>query len=174
MSYIPNLNLCCTGSVSIVSIPSLVLSLRIAYGTKINVFLTLSARKFITEFTFQALAGTRVFIEGEDAELPLELLSVPTLIAPATANSIAAMGVGKVSHFAASLSMQTRNKVFIAPAMHTTMWEQNSIRRALASLRQYGYIIIEPGPGREISDLSASESSLASVDSIIKSLLTHL
>ncbi|MEY9772181.1 hypothetical protein ABIA14_004522, partial [Sinorhizobium fredii] len=45
---------------------------------------------------------------------------------------------------------------------------------AVKSIADYGCILIQPQSGREVADLSESNSSLASIDAIIESLLVNL
>lgn len=172
---IPALNLCCTGSIGIISIPNLILTMRLGFQTNIRVFLTAGAKQFVTEQLFTTLTSNAVYTAVDRLECEaVGHMSSPTLIAPASANAIAAMAIGLPSHMAANLAMSSMGTVFVAPAMNKAMWEKPVTRRSLDTLREFGYIIIEPETGREISDLSISHSALASVDTIIKTLIANL
>ncbi|MEY9772083.1 phosphopantothenoylcysteine synthetase/decarboxylase, partial [Sinorhizobium fredii] len=118
------LNICCTGSISIISIPHLILTLRLAYGTRVSVFLSDGARKLITEHAFKALTGCTVYTEIAEANQCIDRWkNAPTLIAPATANTIGAIAGGLPNHLAALIVMAATSKIFVAPAMHKNMWE---------------------------------------------------
>ncbi|MGO7634185.1 flavoprotein [Rhizobium leguminosarum] len=169
------LNICCTGSISIISIPQLILTIRLAYRTRVSVFLSKGAEKLITAQTFRALTDCHVYTEVSEANRNIsKWRDSPTLIAPATASAIGAMAAGLTSHVAAAIAMDCRSKTLVAPAMHKNMWDNPSTQRSVVSIIAGGCILIGPEPGREVSDLSMSPSSLASVDTIIKSLLIHL
>lgn len=170
---IPELKICCCGSISIISVPNLILTLRLAYRTKISVVLTASARRFITEHTFTALTGNlAIFDEGTGTST--EASDAPILIAPATANALSAIATGLPTHPAANLAMTSKNRVFIAPAMNVQMWEHPAIQRSVQRCQSYGHLFIMPEKGLEISDMTSSASSLASIDSIVKTLIVNL
>jgi phosphopantothenoylcysteine decarboxylase/phosphopantothenate--cysteine ligase len=170
---IPELKICCCGSIAIISVPNLILTLRLAYRTKITVVLTDSARRFITEHTFAALTGSQVIVDqgnGTDTQAN----DAPVLIAPATANALSAIASGLPTHPAANLAMSSTRRVFIAPAMNNQMWEHPATQRSVHRCHSYGHVVIMPEKGVEISDMTNSPSSLASIDSIVKSLIVNL
>lgn len=168
-----SLRLCCTGSIGIVGIPDLIIALRLAYRTRITCYLTPAARRFITEEAFNALTGSRARTFYEEHDEP-ELIDVPLLVAPASANTLVAMALGHADHLAAKLSMISRGPVFICPAMNVEMWNKPSTIRAVESLRDFGYTIIGPATGIEIESFTPSTSSLASASMIISALLAEL
>lgn len=170
---IPDLKICCCGSIAIISVPNLILTLRLAYRTMITVALTDSARRFITEHTFAALTGRKVILE-QGAGADVQTNDAPVLIAPATANALSAIANGLPTHLAANLAMTSRGRVFIAPAMNVQMWEHPAIQRSVQRCHSYGHVLIMPEKGVEISDMTNSPSSLASIDSIVKSLVVNL
>lgn len=170
---IPSLRICSTGSIAIIAIPNLILTLRIAYSTEINCFLTDSARHFVGEHTFAAVSG-RIVHSEECAVRSEDTMSTPLLIAPASANAIAAMAMGNTAHLAARLATSSTGPVFVCPAMNQIMWDSPRTVRAITTLREFGYIIIGPSQGIEIETLARSRSSLAPIDTIVSELIAHL
>ena len=170
---LPQLRVCCTGSIGIIAIPQLLLTLRLAYRTDITCILTPSARRFITEHTFTAITGRNVTTELTEHDL-LSQSDIPLLIAPASAGALAAMALGRADHLAARLVMSSTSPVFICPAMNAVMWDKPPITRAISSLRDCGYFIIGPGEGVEVETLSPSKSSLADADTIVRTLIAEL
>lgn len=168
------LRICCTGSIGILAIPNLILTLRLAYQTEVRCYLTPSARRFITEHAFAAVSGISPSFDLAENEDGATFASVPLLVAPASADAIASLARGLGDHMAARLAMSATSPVIICPAMNEAMWRKPSIRRAMEIIDELGYTVVGPSPGVEIESLAPSESSMASIDTIIDALLTRL
>src|SRR5487761_2013569 len=128
---------------------------------------TPSSRRFVGTASFAALTGAPVLI-GEfgrdpmrgafpDQPLPehepishLELVANAEvmLVAPATANTIAKLALGLADGMLTSCALAARCPLLIAPAMNERMYEHPATRANVATLRERGATIIDPGEGR--------------------------
>jgi phosphopantothenoylcysteine decarboxylase/phosphopantothenate--cysteine ligase len=70
------------------------------------------------------------------------------LIAPATADLIARIAAGRADDLLTNLVLATTVPIMIVPAMHTSMWNDPATRANVATLRERGYIVMEPAVGR--------------------------
>jgi len=121
---------------------------------EVQVVQTEAAARFITPLTLAALSGHRVYgdiFSPEDAELiphinlarHCDLL----LIAPATANTIAKLAHGQADNLLTAIALATRAPVLICPAMNSNMYLHPATKANLASLREYGCLIVPPAAG---------------------------
>jgi phosphopantothenoylcysteine synthetase/decarboxylase len=160
----------CSGSIAIIAIPHLILTLRLAYQTKIVVLLSANARRFITEHAFEALTGQTVALAPEVVG---DLISakVPLLIAPATANTISQLAVGNTQAPIVAAALSARGNILFAPAMNEHMWANPSVQQSIVVLQERGMKMIPPEPGIEVEGFARSRSSMASIDTIIARLI---
>ena len=122
-------------------------------GAEVRVVPTPASLEFVGSSTWEALSHhpvlTSVFEDvdevahvrhGQQAEL--------TVIAPATADLLARMRMGRADDMLTASLLVTRGPVVVAPAMHTEMWEHPSTRENVAVLRERGVTVLEPAVGR--------------------------
>jgi phosphopantothenoylcysteine decarboxylase/phosphopantothenate--cysteine ligase len=128
---------------------------------QVQVVMTRSAQEFVRPLTFAALTGHKViadmFAAEDDDGRPnldsaIEHISVAQsldclLVAPATANVLAKFAQGIADDFLTTLYLATKAPVVVAPAMNVNMWEHPATRANLATLRQRGVRVVEPGSG---------------------------
>jgi phosphopantothenoylcysteine decarboxylase/phosphopantothenate--cysteine ligase len=90
------------------------------------------------------------------------------LIAPATANMIAklAHGLADDAVSATALDAFTRMPILVAPAMETGMWENPATRDNVETLRQRGFLVVEPVSGYLASG-AQGKGRMAEVDTLI-------
>jgi len=154
-------------------------------GAEVTVAMTPDAQRFIAPLVFQSLAGRPVLTSPWESVQPADPQHIRAaaaldalLIAPCTMDMLARLATGRcddmVSLLAASVE-RSRTRVLLAPSMNETMWSQPATQRNLATLRDDGFIVLEPatgwqacravGPGRlpEADDL---------VDALAESLRT--
>jgi len=136
-------------------------------GHVVRVVQTPSSRNFVGTASFAALSGAPVLIgeferdpmRGAFPDQPppghepighLELVANADvmLIAPASANTIAKLAAGMADGMLTSCALAARCPLLIAPAMNNRMYEHPATRANLATLRERGARIIEPGEGR--------------------------
>lgn len=129
-------------------------------GIRVQVVMTDSAQEFIRPLTFAALSGEKVitgmFTRDAGAEPNIDSAiehiavaqSIDALaVVPATADVLAKFAQGIANDFLTTLYLATTAPVVIAPAMNVNMWEHPATQQNLATLRQRGVKIVEPGSG---------------------------
>ncbi|MBB5831560.1 bifunctional phosphopantothenoylcysteine decarboxylase/phosphopantothenate--cysteine ligase CoaBC [Brachybacterium aquaticum] len=122
-------------------------------GAEVRVVPTPASLEFVGAATWEALSHhpvlTSVFEDvdevahvrhGQEADL--------LVIAPATADLLARLRIGRADDMLTASALVTRAPVVLAPAMHTEMWEHPSTRDNVAVLRERGTIVLEPAVGR--------------------------
>jgi phosphopantothenoylcysteine decarboxylase/phosphopantothenate--cysteine ligase len=124
------------------------------------------SRNPVTTSVHDDVARVRHVALGQSADL--------VIVAPATANTIAAMAAGLASDLLGTTLLATTAPVAVAPAMHTEMWRHPATTANIATLRERGVLIVGPadgpltggdsGPGRmsEPDDIVAAALSLVS------------
>ena len=124
-------------------------------GDSVKVVMTENACRFITPLTMRALSRNDVYIEmfgsGERFDpdhIDLVAWADAFIVAPASANTIAKIALGIADNLltTAVLSYPREKRLFIAPAMNTVMWENESTKKNMSILGKYT-IIIGPETG---------------------------
>ena len=125
----------------------------------VHVIMTENATNFINPITFETLTGNRCIVDTFDRnfEFNVEHVSLAKLadifmIAPATANVIGKINAGIADDMLTTTVMATTCPVIISPAMNTNMYKNPITQRNINSLKEYGYIFIEPKAGRLACD----------------------
>jgi phosphopantothenoylcysteine decarboxylase/phosphopantothenate--cysteine ligase len=132
-------------------------------GADVQVAMTDAAQRFVTPLTFAALSGHQVLTSlwqpavsevasAEPATLEIEHIAAATridafVIAPATADVIARLAHGFANDLLTTMALATDAPLFLAPAMNVNMWHHPATQANLATLRERGVRIIEPGSG---------------------------
>lgn len=123
-------------------------------GHDVTAVMTDAATKLVGPLTFQALTGHRVATDPytNDDGVYVEHIGLADradllLVAPATANFLAKAAHGIADDVLLSTLLAVRCPVLVAPAMNTRMWEHAATQRNLATCRDLGYEILEPGTG---------------------------
>ena len=123
-------------------------------GAEVQVVMTQGAQHFIGATTFQALSGRTVRdslwdSQGEAAMGHIELARWPhlILIAPASADLIARLAMGRADDLLTTLVLATDKPVAIAPAMNRLMWSNAATQANVATLNARGMHILGPGAG---------------------------
>ena len=122
-------------------------------GADVRVVPTPASLEFVGAATWEALSHHRVLTSvfedvdevahvrhGQEADL--------LVIAPATADLLARLRMGRADDMLTASALVTRAPVVLAPAMHTEMWEHPSTRENVAVLRERGVTVLEPAVGR--------------------------
>ena len=129
-------------------------------GIRVQVVMTDSAQEFVRPLTFAALSGEKVITgmfsreAGTEPNIDsaIEHIAVAQsidalLVAPATADVVAKFAQGIANDFLTTLYLATTAPVVVAPAMNVNMWEHAATQQNLATLRNRGVKIVEPGSG---------------------------
>lgn len=124
-------------------------------GLEVHVAMTAHAAEFIGPATFRALTGNPVLTGVFDEPVPGEMAHIDVaqsaslcLVAPATANILAKMAHGIADDALSTLLLATTAPVLVAPAMNTHMLAHPATQANLATLRERGATVLEPGTGR--------------------------
>ncbi|MEC8400362.1 MAG: flavoprotein, partial [Bacteroidota bacterium] len=130
-------------------------------GAEVRVVMTPGATEFITPLTLATLVDNPVhsdFTEDEHAgtwtnHVELGIWGDLILIAPATANTLAAMVHGQCDNLLQAVLLSARCPVTVAPAMDLDMFTHASTQSNLKTLAERGVDIIDPGTGPLASGL---------------------
>jgi phosphopantothenoylcysteine decarboxylase / phosphopantothenate---cysteine ligase len=108
--------------------------------------MTKSATQFVTPMTFRALSGNPVhsdpFSEGDDWNVLHTTLADQAdliLMAPATADLIARLASGMADDLVTSVTLASRAKVLVVPAMNDNMLTHPITRDNMEKLKRIGY-----------------------------------
>lgn len=123
-------------------------------GAKVNVILTDNAENFITPNTFEGVTGERCFTDTFDRNTEYRVPHIKlaqqadlVIIAPASANTIAKLAHGMADDMLTSTLLACTCPKLISPAMNTAMFENPVTQDNLKTLRNYGWLVIEPATG---------------------------
>ena len=122
-------------------------------GADVRVVPTAASLEFVGAATWEALShhpvNTSVFDDVDEvAHVRLGQEADLVVIAPATADLLARMRIGRADDLLTASVLVARAPVVVAPAMHTEMWEHASVRENVDVLRQRGITVLEPAVGR--------------------------
>ena len=151
-------------------------------GAEVRVIMTDSAQEFIRPLTLQALTGKPVHTDLLDTKaeaamghIELARWADAILVAPATANFIAALSQGTANDLLTTVCLASSGKIIVAPAMNQAMWSQSASQENIECLKRRDIVILEPdngiqacgdiGPGR----LQQPDTIVEHMDSIFDS-----
>ncbi|MDD7961793.1 bifunctional phosphopantothenoylcysteine decarboxylase/phosphopantothenate--cysteine ligase CoaBC [Microbacterium thalli] len=97
------------------------------------------SRNPVTTSVHDDVAQVRHVALGQSADL--------VIVAPATANTLAAMAAGLASDLLGTTLLATTAPVVVAPAMHTEMWRHPATTANVATLRERGVVVVGPADG---------------------------
>ncbi len=122
-------------------------------GHAVRVIPTAAALEFVGAATWAALSGepvtSGVFDGAEDVpHVALGRSADLLLIVPATADLLARAASGRADDLLTATLLTVRCPVVFAPAMHTEMWDHPATVANVATLRERGAIVLDPGIGR--------------------------
>lgn len=123
-------------------------------GHSVTCVLTKEAVEFVTPLTLRTLSKnpviTDLFAEKEGwqpGHIQLADEANLLLIAPASANILAAMANGFANDALTAIALATRAPILIAPAMNGKMWQHPATQKNVETLRGYGVQFVEPAEG---------------------------
>ncbi len=150
-----NIILGVSGSIAAYKAPDIVHRLQ-DLGAKVRVILTQSGAKFITELSLQVASKNKVWhnLWDKEAELCMGHIELAKwadaiLIAPASANTIADIALGKAHDLLNSVILASDCPILIAPAMNQLMYASDSVQTNLQTLSRRQIIIIAPKHGKQ-------------------------
>lgn len=130
-------------------------------GADVRIVMTPGATEFITPLTLATLVDHPVhsdFTEDQDAgvwtnHVELGIWGDLILVAPATANTLAAMVHGGCDNLLQAVLLSARCPVAVAPAMDLDMYTHDATQANLKTLAERGIDVIDPGTGPLASGL---------------------
>src|SRR3954454_11060212 len=138
-----------------------------AGGHAVRVLQTPRSREFVGEASFAALTGAPVLVDefardpargafpdqappDHDPLSHLELVANADvyLVAPASANTLAKLATGLADNLVTTAALGATCPVVVAPAMTHHMWQHAATQANVATLRERGVTVMDPGVGR--------------------------
>ena len=135
-------------------------------GHSVRVIQTEAATRFVGTASFAAITGAPVLItewepdplrgafpgDPQPEHAPLSHLALADsadllVIAPASANTLAKLAAGQADNLLCAAALAYRGPLLLAPAMNAAMYEHPATRANIATLRERGAIVLEPGTG---------------------------
>ncbi|HDJ86808.1 MAG TPA: bifunctional phosphopantothenoylcysteine decarboxylase/phosphopantothenate--cysteine ligase CoaBC [Chromatiales bacterium] len=130
-------------------------------GAEVRVVMTEAAAAFVTPLSFRALSGHPVHRDLLDADAEagmghIRLARWPDaiLIAPATADTLARLALGRADDLLATLCLASTAPLALAPAMNHVMWSHPATQANRETLASRGAHIWGPAEG----DLACGET----------------
>ena len=129
-------------------------------NAKIKTILTKSAKKFVTPLSIASLSQGKVYEdlfnvenESEMDHIALSRWADVIIVSPATANTISKLSHGSTEDLASAVILASNKQIYLAPAMNIRMWDHQSTKDNLKTLKTYGYKFIGP----VIGDMACGE-----------------
>src|SRR3954465_13940022 len=138
-----------------------------AGGPAVRVLQTATSEQFVGRASFAALTGAPVLADEFERDPargafpdqappdhePLSHLELVAnadvyLLAPASANTLARLAAGLADNLVTTAALAATCPVLVAPAMNHHMWEHPATQANLATLRERGATVMDPGTGR--------------------------
>jgi phosphopantothenoylcysteine decarboxylase/phosphopantothenate--cysteine ligase len=135
-------------------------------GHAVRVIQTEASTRFVGTASFAGITGAPVLItewepdplrgafpgDPPPAHAPLSHLQLVEaadvfVVAPASANTIAKLAAGQADNLLTAAALACRRPLILAPAMNDAMYEHPATQANLATLRDRGAIVLEPGTG---------------------------
>ena len=123
-------------------------------GHGVTCVLTKGGAEFVTPLSLQALSESHVYTdlwsltdESEMGHIQLSRAADLVVVAPASANILAAMAGGLANDLATTLLLATDKRVLVAPAMNVRMWLHPATVANVAMLASRGVAFVGPDEG---------------------------
>jgi phosphopantothenoylcysteine decarboxylase / phosphopantothenate---cysteine ligase len=147
-------------------------------GVDVRALMSPGARKFLGETTLLGLTGnpvaTRLF-DGAPGERHVDLWrgADAMLVAPATADALARFAQGRASDIVSATVACRRGPLFVAPAMHPSMWSNPAVERNVERLREDGVHFLGPVVG-EVASRETGLGRMLEPEAIVEAVLRDL
>ncbi|MDG2187109.1 MAG: bifunctional phosphopantothenoylcysteine decarboxylase/phosphopantothenate--cysteine ligase CoaBC [Hyphomicrobiales bacterium] len=122
--------------------------------SELEIILTNSGKKFVTELSISQLAQSEVHTDLFDYKKELTMGHIHLsrnadliVVAPATANLIAKLANGIADDLASTTLLAANKTIIIVPAMNPKMWHNPSTQENLNKLQKNGLLICGPAEG---------------------------
>jgi phosphopantothenoylcysteine synthetase/decarboxylase len=174
----PHLLLGVTGSIAAYRTPDLAAKLR-RRGFEVRTILSPAAREFVTKTSLACMARGEVYADEEKlidnwrpSHIELAEWADVALIAPATAATIGKLALGVCDNLLTDTFMALGPNVqkYFAPAMNTNMYNQPAVQSNIETLKNNGYVFIEPREG-ELACGVMGKGLMATLDTIVATVV---
>jgi phosphopantothenoylcysteine decarboxylase len=142
-----------TGSAAVASLPLYINTLRTTFTGTITVLMTHTATTFVPPHTVglfadRVVTGTDPDRWSRENHATLAAEHDMMAVLPATANILSVVATGAVPNMLSATIATAEFPVAFFPVMSGEMWRKPAVRRNVAQLREDGYQVIDPTPGR--------------------------
>ncbi len=122
-------------------------------GYDVTVVPTPASLNFVGTATWEALSGKPVYTQVWEnipavPHIALAQMSELIVIAPATADLIARLAVGRADDLLTNIVLASTKPKLVVPAMHPGMWANPATVANVKTLRERGFTVMEPATGR--------------------------
>lgn len=122
-------------------------------GFVVTVVPTKSSLNFVGQATWAALSGNKVYVDlWQDIEevphISLAKNSDAIIIAPCTADLISRLAQGRADDLLTNIVLASTKPKVLVPAMHPEMWLNDATVANVQTLRDRGFLVIEPDFGK--------------------------
>lgn len=142
-----------TGGVAAIKTPTLLRRLHEA-GYHVRVAATQDAYRFASKLSLAVAAGSEPLDydlwfrpDGEARHLSWAHWADAVVVAPASADALAAAALGRADDIVAALLLAAPAPVLFAPAMNEAMWRHPAVQRNVQRLREDGHRFVGPVEG---------------------------
>ncbi len=165
-----------SGSIAAYKALELVRLLRKA-GAEVSPILTAGGARFVTKEALAGISGARVHddlwaAEAEIGHIRLARWPDLVVVAPGSANLIAAMAQGLAPDLATTVLLATRAPVLLAPAMNPAMWAHPATQANVATLTARGVALVGPEDG-PMAEPESGPGRLAEPAAILAAIARH-
>ena len=121
-------------------------------GAEADVVMTRAALEFVGAITFEAVTGRRSYSEIFGSGNALDHVRLASeadvfVVAPATADFLARAAHGLADDLLSAALLANTSPVILVPAMNDRMWANSQTGANVASLRERGYMVLDPATG---------------------------
>lgn len=146
-------------------------------GHEVCCAMTASAGAFLAPLTLEVLTGHRVYQEdylspsgsGEEEHIALAEWADVVCVAPATANTLAAIALGLAPNFLTTTILAHEGELVLAPAMHSAMWRKVIARGHIDRLESAGALLVGPEVG-PLANGEVGVGRMADPEQIVQSI----
>jgi phosphopantothenoylcysteine synthetase/decarboxylase len=166
-----------TGSIGAVAVPQFLFLVRQSFAKEVHVMMSRAAQKFVSPYVLRLFSGNHVLTDSfqitDEVKVPhIELTRRADLllIMPATANIIGKAANGICDDLISTSIVACKSPVVFVPSMNEAMWSNKAIQQNVEKLRSFGYHLIEPSSGYEITDMKQTYGAMPTFPSILEQL----
>ena len=137
------------------------------YGSQLEVILTSSGSKFVTELSVSQLAEREVHSDLFDFKSELKMGHINLsrnadiiVVAPATANLISRLAHGMADELATATLLASNKPIIVVPSMNPQMWNNPVTQKNLVSLKKFGIHLCGP----EFGETACGENGMGRME----------